>query len=92
MGARQERDERIARRTPAEQEEAEQAVRRADEITRRIGGTLGTIEVVLVLEQAADLIRDMTSREELTPEIMQRIEEAHTAFVRELDFAKALAG
>jgi hypothetical protein len=92
MGARQERDERINRRTPAEREEAEQAVRRADEITRRIGGTLGTIEVVLVLEQAADLIRDMTSREELTPEIMQRIEEAHTAFVRELDFAKALAG
>jgi hypothetical protein len=92
MGARQERDDQINRLTPAEEVERYEAGRRADQLGRRIGGTLGTIELVLVLEQAADLIRDMTAAEELTPEIMQRIEEAHTAFVTELEFAKALAG
>jgi hypothetical protein len=92
MGARQERDERINRRTPEERQEAEAAGRRADEIGRRVGGTLGSIEVVLVLEQATDLIRDMAARGELTPEITARIDAAHDEFVRELDFAKALAG
>jgi DNA-binding transcriptional MerR regulator len=92
MSTRQERDERIARRTPEERREVEQAQATVDASMRRVTGGLSASMVVSDLDGATDELKEMAERGELTPDVMRLIDEAHDRFVKELEFAKALIG
>lgn len=90
--ARQAEDERVRNLTPAQRKEIEAAKERIAQGPRAAVASFTALGVVGHLDQATEDLSQMIADQQVTPESIYRIEQAHERFATELEVARAMAG
>ena len=90
LGARQERDEAEARRTPAERREAELAGEELARPARQAVAGFASLGIVGHLEQATDELDELIGDASLTPDALRAIARADARWRERLELAEAM--